>query len=113
MLKPGGTFLAETGDKENFFCENFGIQNWWYLNILEHKVFWNKNALSQKLSSAGFTKINISKVIHKDRRLSVLLKDFVKSFIWLIRITLLRKNISTLKNPKFPIRDQLFVCAKK
>ena len=113
MLKPGGTFLAETGNKENFFCEKFGIQNWWYLNILEHKVFWNENALSQKLSSAGFTKINISKAIHKDRRLFILLKDFVKSFIWLIRITLLRKNISTLKNPKFPIRDQLFVSAKK
>tara|TARA_X000001036_G_C20668534_1_gene801605 strand:+ start:1201 stop:2130 length:930 start_codon:yes stop_codon:yes gene_type:complete len=113
MLKPGGTFLAETGDRDNLFCKFFGIQNWWYTNILEHKVFWNQDALSLKLSQSGFNNINISKAIHKDRRLQMLIKDFIKSIIWLVKIKFFKKSISSLKNPKFPIRDQLFVNAKK
>tara|TARA_B100000989_G_scaffold256321_1_gene205472 strand:- start:31466 stop:32395 length:930 start_codon:yes stop_codon:yes gene_type:complete len=113
LLKPGGTFIAETGNKENVFCKIFGIENWWYTNILEHKVLWNKKALKDKLIDSGFTKINISKAIHKDRRLINLIKDFVKSIIWLIKIIFLRKKISSLRNPKFPIKDQLFIFAKK
>jgi 2-polyprenyl-3-methyl-5-hydroxy-6-metoxy-1,4-benzoquinol methylase len=113
MLKPGGYFLAETGNKDNWFCKFFGFKNWYYLSILEHKVFWSKQSLFNALAPLNYKKISISKVIHKDRRLDLLLKDFIKSVIWIIKIKLLRINIDELRNPKFPIRDQIFLKAKK
>ena len=113
LLKKDGTFLAETGNKDNLFCKIFGLENWWYFNIIEHKVFWSKKALYQKLISSGFVDIKIKNAIHKDRRLINLSKDFIKSIMWLIKIAFLRKNIIVERNPKFPIRDQLFVKAKK
>jgi len=113
MLKPGGQFLAETGNKDNLFCKIFGFQNWWYLSILEHKVFWSKPSLLKALKAIGYNEVLISKVIHKDRRENVLLKDAVKSIIWIIKALLLRRDLDRLRNPKFPIKDQLYIEATK
>jgi len=115
MLADNGTFIAETGDKDNLFAKVFGIENWWYVNIPEHKVFWTKNSLFQNLEKAGFIDIEINKVIHKDRRFEALLKDAIKSLIWIFKSFLSKDFIKSgnKKLPKFPLRDQLYLAAKK
>lgn len=115
MLSDNGTFIAETGDRKNLFAKVFGIENWWYVNIPEHKVFWTKDSLFESLEKAGFIDIDIRKVIHKDRRFEALFKDAIKSLIWMFKSFFNKDSIKSgnKRLPKFPLRDQLYLSAKK
>ena len=67
LLAPGGVFIAETGNIECFISKYYGAQNWWYVNIPEHKIFWRKENLHSAFSKYGIDLVKIELVTHKNK----------------------------------------------
>jgi 2-polyprenyl-3-methyl-5-hydroxy-6-metoxy-1,4-benzoquinol methylase len=68
LLKPAGLALIETGDSESFWPRRFGINQWWYVRLIEHHVFWSRHALERTAAVFGFEVVFWVRVRHKSRR---------------------------------------------
>jgi 2-polyprenyl-3-methyl-5-hydroxy-6-metoxy-1,4-benzoquinol methylase len=67
LLVPGGLFIAETGNVDSFIPKYYGPQNWWYVNIPEHKVFWRLQTLQAALKKHGIDLVKVVAVTHKNK----------------------------------------------
>jgi hypothetical protein len=77
--------MIETGNAQSAWPRRFGLENWWYLNLLEHHVAFTPDSLARAAKSAGFEVISIQRKRHKERRASprlLLIKDLVKSVLY-------------------------------
>ena len=67
LLRPGGLFIAETGNILSPLPALNGAQNWWYVNIPEHKVFWHEELLRVSLSKWKLQITDVQMRSHKGR----------------------------------------------
>ena len=67
LLRPGGIFVAETGNITSPIPVLAGIQNWWYVNIPEHKIFWHEALLRKSLRKWGLQITHCQLRGHKGR----------------------------------------------
>jgi SAM-dependent methyltransferase len=72
LLTAGGIFIGETGNLESFVPKYYGLQNWWYVNIPEHKVFWSKECLQSIFSKHGIDLVKIDVITHKKKSIFTL-----------------------------------------
>lgn len=54
LVRPGGYVLIETGDAESTLPRRYGVNNWWYLNRVEHHVAFTRDSLGKVAARFGF-----------------------------------------------------------
>lgn len=65
LVKPNGLVLIETGNSRSAYPTRYGIGNWWYVNLLEHHIFWRKETLIRLGSQFGFLPMTFASKRHK------------------------------------------------
>lgn len=68
LTRPGGLVLIETGNSESLCPRRFGIQQWWYVRLLEHHLFWSRRSLAYIAAAHGFKVVYWRENRHKSRR---------------------------------------------
>jgi 2-polyprenyl-3-methyl-5-hydroxy-6-metoxy-1,4-benzoquinol methylase len=68
LTRPGGLVLIETGNSESLCPRRFGINQWWYVRLLEHHVFWSQRSLAYLAAAHGFKIVYWKESQHKSRR---------------------------------------------
>jgi ubiquinone/menaquinone biosynthesis C-methylase UbiE len=85
FVKQEGYVLIETGNSESVWSKKFGIQNWWYVHLFEHHIFWDKVSLENIAKDYGFETIKFiekkSKNI-KNLNLRTKIKSIIKSNLY-------------------------------
>lgn len=107
LLAPGGVFIAETGNIKSFIPRYFGPQNWWYVNIPEHKVFWRKENLHSAFSRHGIDLVKIDFVTHK-RKPIIALRNMKNLVLLVLGLWPTKKQFR-----KIFLKDHLFVIGVK
>jgi len=119
MLVRGGFLFIETGNIDCFAARATGLHRWWYVAILEHKIFWSPHTISAALESAGFRVIKVIKKAHKSglhsRQKLVIKFLFHKAFPKFYVKTMKYLKGGYLQVPEFrmPWRDHFLVIAQK
>jgi len=65
MVKFGGKLIVETGDWKSF---NGKLDQWYYANLFEHQLFWDKESFDFLCNKYGFSLIQYENCNHKGRR---------------------------------------------
>ena len=65
MLHPKGLLVIETGNISSLPSKLMGYYKWWYVSVLEHKIFWDVKTITSFLESNNFRLLLIKKKIHK------------------------------------------------
>lgn len=68
LVRDGGLVFIETGNTENFWPRRFGINQWWYVRLIEHHIFWSRPALEKIAAVSGFEIVFWEEGRHKSRR---------------------------------------------
>jgi SAM-dependent methyltransferase len=68
LVKPRGWVVIETGSADSFWPVRFGRNQWWYVRLIEHHVFWSRRALDHAAAANGFEVVDWEKRRHKSRR---------------------------------------------
>lgn len=76
LVRRRGLVFIETGDAESFWPARFGIHQWWYTRLIEHHVFWCRDALERIAGEHGFEIVYWRQVRHNSRRRLQLAKAF-------------------------------------
>jgi 2-polyprenyl-3-methyl-5-hydroxy-6-metoxy-1,4-benzoquinol methylase len=82
LVKQDGLVLIETGNVDNFWPARFGVNQWWYVRLLEHHIFWSRHSLEKIAAAHGFEIVFWNEQRHKSRRNIVLacaIGDFLKT----------------------------------
>ena len=115
LVSPGGALAIETGDSD-FWGSHKNFGQWWYSDLLEHNVFWNKRSLEFLAAKNGFALRSFITVKHKSwRERSALGKVFQLAKIGVNAVApgLYRKagaflGVSVASRPRSPFpRDHL------
>jgi SAM-dependent methyltransferase len=54
MVRPGGWLWLETGCVDSYWPSRFGVEQWWYVRLIEHHVFWSRRSLEAVAETHGF-----------------------------------------------------------
>lgn len=65
LLKEGGYLIVETGNIASLLPRFYGVGNWWYVNLIEHHIFWTPAALSHFAKQYGFQVVQSRQKRHK------------------------------------------------
>lgn len=65
LLKDSGYAVIETGDADSAWPKKYGISNWWYVNLIEHHIFWTEKSLRFMAEQIGHEIIHIVRKTHK------------------------------------------------
>jgi len=68
LTRPGGLVFIETGNTESFWPRQFGVNQWWYVRLLEHHIFWSRRSLEHIAAIHGFRIVYWKEGRHKSRR---------------------------------------------
>ena len=68
LVRPGGLVLIETGNTESAWPARFGVRRWWYARLIEHHVFWSRQALQRCAATHAMEVLEWEEVRHKSRR---------------------------------------------
>jgi SAM-dependent methyltransferase len=68
LVKPGGWVVIETGSTDNFWPTRFGLNQWWYVRLIEHHVFWSRRALERAAAPHGLEIADWEERRHRSRR---------------------------------------------
>ena len=68
LVKPGGLVVMESGNIENFWPRRYGVNQWWYVRLLEHHIFWSRRSLEKGAAAHGFEVVSWEETRHKSRR---------------------------------------------
>ena len=119
MLHSNGLLVIETGNISSLPSKLMGYYKWWYVSVLEHKIFWDVKTITSFLESNNFRLLMIKKKIHKGG-ISFNPIPFIKFIIHLISPKLYQiimnyfdKDITKPAFPKIPWRDHIFIVAQK
>lgn len=117
LLNIGGFAIIETGDAESLFPRRYGVENWWYLNLIEHHQAFSEAALVSAVEQAGFSVVSVQRKRHKNKsRLSWkgLLRRAVKSALYQASPSLYRIITKEVRQPAPPFeRDHLLMVLHK
>jgi hypothetical protein len=64
LLADDGIVFGETGDSGQVISPT----NWWYVNLIEHHIFWNRKSLEYFCCQYGFKIEKLVSTAHKGRR---------------------------------------------
>ena len=79
--------LIETGNSESLCPRRFGIQQWWYVRLLEHHLFWSRRSLAYIAADHGFKVVYWKTTQHKSRRhrsIARVVADTLKSTLYCV-----------------------------
>jgi SAM-dependent methyltransferase len=85
LTRPGGLVFLETGDAESYWPRRFGINEWWYVRLIEHHLFWSRRSLEFVAQAHGFRIVYWKRGRHKSRRgrfSAGMFGDFLKSGVY-------------------------------
>jgi len=68
LVDRDGLVVIESGDVESFWPRRYGVNHWWYVRLLEHHVFWSRQALERIAADHGFKILSWERTRHKSRR---------------------------------------------
>ena len=68
LVRQDGLVFIETGNGASYWPQRFGIEQWWYARLIEHHVFWCREALTAAAIRHGFDVVFCREVRHKSRR---------------------------------------------
>jgi 2-polyprenyl-3-methyl-5-hydroxy-6-metoxy-1,4-benzoquinol methylase len=68
LVTQGGLVFIETGNTQNFWPRYFGINQWWYIRLIEHHIFWSRRSLENIAAAHGFEIVFWEEGRHKNRR---------------------------------------------
>jgi hypothetical protein len=68
LVRLDGLVFIETGNTENFWPRYFGIDQWWYVRLIEHHIFWSRRSLENIAAAHGFEIVFWEEGRHKNRR---------------------------------------------
>lgn len=74
MVNKGGKLIVETGD---WTCIEGDLSEWYYANLFEHQIFWNRRAFDYLCDKYAFELLEYKIVAHKNRRELGLAKQWV------------------------------------
>jgi hypothetical protein len=77
-LKNGGYLIVETGDWD---CYKHNLGQWYYANLFEHQIFWNKKSFGYFCEQYGYSIVEYKNCIHKGRRNLGLLKRYAMELV--------------------------------
>lgn len=78
FLKPGGLALIETGDAKSWLPRRFGVNNWWYLNRIEHHVAFTLESIFLLAKQEGLEPASAHRKRHKQRAASTNGRTFMR-----------------------------------
>ncbi|SRR5713226_8764818 len=81
FLAPNGVLIAQTGDSDS----QSDLGRWWYLNLLEHHICWNRDSLQVFAEICQFNVENVLQAQHKGRRYMHVMKKLVVLGLHLMR----------------------------
>lgn len=122
MLERGGVFFAETGDADSYWPHKYGAHNWWYVNLLEHTIFWSKECVQNLAEIYGFTVEKVTEKKHKRRSqdtIARIVRDTMKVAMYMafpkkyVNYALRNAAISIQPSSPFAKDHLLFVLKKK
>lgn len=64
LCRAGGLVIIETGDSDSVRVSQ--LPNWYYLNLVEHHIAWNRTALQDILARTGFEVVEFTRKHHKN-----------------------------------------------
>jgi SAM-dependent methyltransferase len=67
ILADTGSLVVSTGDIDSQYAKRFGRENWWYVNLIEHNIFWSRDSL-ENVAGAGFRVNRFERHVHKNKR---------------------------------------------
>lgn len=68
MVRPGGWLWLETGCVDSYWPSRFGVEQWWYVRLIEHHVFWSRRSLEAIAEAHGFALEQCEIARHKSWR---------------------------------------------
>lgn len=119
MLRKNGILMLETANINCLPAIILGHKTWWYLSVLEHKVFWDIKSIKTFLRKNGFKILQIKKKVHKGGcKLELLeyLKYFMHFISPKIYYYIMKKLNKSNLQPMFPWvpwKDHMLVIAQK
>ena len=87
LTRRGGLVFIETGNTESYWPRHYGINQWWYVRLLEHHVFWSRRSLEYMACAHGFRIVYWKEGRHKSRRnrsLAGAIKDVLKTGLYCV-----------------------------
>lgn len=119
MLCADGLLVIETANISSLPAKIMDYNKWWYVSVLEHKIFWNNKTISKFLKKNGFRILKIKKKIHKGG-ISFKTIPFLKYFTYVISAKLYRYLMSYFRKsqnvpnfPRIPWKDHMLIIAQK
>lgn len=67
LVRKGGAVVIETGNVESDWPVRHGSEQWWYVRLFEHHIFWSRRALEHIAKQFGFELLVWRDVRHKGR----------------------------------------------
>jgi len=121
LTRPGGLVLIETGNSESLCPRRFGIDQWWYVRLLEHHVFWSQQSLAHIAAAHGFKVVYWKEIQHKSRRHRSLVRvasDALKSALYYVAgrqyVSIAQALGGRGNQPWFPlVRDHFQACLSR
>lgn len=74
MITNSGRLIVETGD---WTCIEGDLGDWYYANLFEHQIFWNRRAFDYMCEKYNFELIEYKNVVQKNRRALGFSKRFI------------------------------------
>ena len=72
FVKRGGYLVVETGNTGSAIPSRYGLNRWWYCQLIDHHVFWNPTTIKQMGFEYGFQLVGLDCKRHKGYRWSAL-----------------------------------------
>jgi hypothetical protein len=118
LTRVGGLVFIETGNVESYWPQHFGVNEWWYVRLLEHHVFWSRRSLEFIAELHGFRVVSWREGRHKgrvDRSLMGVIGDTLKSGLYCVagqKYSQIARALGRQGNqPCFPfVRDHFRAC---
>lgn len=91
LVKEGGKVIIETGDWTS--CGS-GLSDWYYVNLFEHQIFWNRRTFEYLCEKYGFVNCRYTLCPHKGRRnMGIAKRLALETVCRLARVRIVRQAI--------------------
>ena len=119
ILDNSGLLFLETGNIDCLIPRVLGRNKWWYVKILEHKIFWSINTLTNALKKEGFIILQVVPKAHKAGLFSTY-KNFIKFIgykicpqLYRTVLKIMNKNYKNKPRLRVPWADHFLLIAQK
>jgi hypothetical protein len=67
LVRDDGFVIIETGNVDSEWPVRYGADQWWYVRLFEHHMFWSRAAVEQMAARSGFQLLVWREQRHKAR----------------------------------------------